>query len=94
MCGKNDFIAHVDDVDSPEQRRAMRLRHAQLGMRMQALAAAALQELEKKVADGKPLGLSREDAEKLRETGEEMERSALGGEDNATISPNTPRKPN
>jgi proline dehydrogenase len=74
----------------------MRRRHLELGLRMQAVASAALQELEEKIAAGRPLNLSREDAETLRDVGAKLEREALGekkrGGDDASIP--SPKKPN
>lgn len=69
-----------DEFDSPEQRRAMRRRHAELGVRMQRIAVAALEELERKMASGEPLNLTRAQAETLRSAGEKIEREALGGD--------------
>jgi hypothetical protein len=70
----------ISDVDSPEQRMQMRKRHAAIGLRMQAVALRALEELEQKVAAGKPLNMTAEDAEKLRDAGAKLEREALGGD--------------
>jgi hypothetical protein len=64
--------------DSIAERRAMRLRQVQIGRRMQLVAAAALAEWEQKLAAGQPLNMSREDAEKLMVTGEQIERQGLG----------------
>jgi hypothetical protein len=78
--------------DSTEARRAMRLRQVQIGRRMQLVASAALRELEQKLAQGKPLDLSRQEAEQLRDVGEEMERRGMRdpGDADAPIPP----KPN
>jgi hypothetical protein len=65
----------LDDDDSIA---GMRRRHIQIAMRMQALGALGLAELEAKAAAGKPLGLSADDARALLNAGMEMERAALG----------------
>ena len=72
--------------DSITERRAMRLRQAELGRRMQLIAAAALEEWEKKLSRGAPLNMSREDAEKLRDAGAKLEREAM--DDDASMKPN------
>jgi hypothetical protein len=77
----------IIDVDSPEQRTAMRRRHVELGRRMQAVAVAALEELEAKIAAGQPLGLSREDAGALLDVGRRLEREALGEREQAADAP-------
>jgi urease beta subunit len=64
--------------DSIAERRAMRLRQIQIGRRMQLVAAAALAEWERKIADGQPLNIAREDAMRLMATGEQIERLGLG----------------
>ena len=64
--------------DSAIERRAMRLRQVQIGRRMQLVASAALAEWEKKIADGQPLNIAREDALRLMATGEQIERLGLG----------------
>lgn len=66
------------DVDSPDQRLQMRKRHASIGLRMQAVALRALEELEQKVAAGQSLNLNAEDAKTLLDAGAKLERSALG----------------
>jgi hypothetical protein len=68
----------IIDVDSPEQRMAMRRRHVLIGRRMQAVALRALEELEAKVAAGQPLRLSARDAKSLFDAGAKLERAALG----------------
>jgi hypothetical protein len=68
-------ITGLDDADSIEE---MRRRHLSIGLRMQAIAVRALEELEQKVAAGQPLGLSAEEAKALLDAGAELERSALG----------------
>lgn len=86
----------IIDVDSPEARIAMRRRHLELGLRMQAVGVHALEELEQKIAAGKPLDMSSEDAKKLFDSGATMERLALGEHDDgddAPIPPVPPRKP-
>jgi hypothetical protein len=65
----------LDDDDSIA---GMRRRHIQLAMRMQALGALGLAELEAKVAAGEALNLSAEDAKALRDAGTRLEREALG----------------
>lgn len=72
----NDNIDAID-IDSPEARRDMNKRHADLGRKMQAVALLALAELERKAAEGK-LDVSREDAEKLLASGAKIEREATG----------------
>lgn len=52
-------------------------RHLRIGLRMQAVACAALEELEKKVASGQ-LNLSAEDAKILFDAGTALERAAAG----------------
>jgi len=86
------------DVDSPEQRMAMRRRHASIGRLAQEIALAGLLELKAKLAAGQPLNLTYEEAGKLRGAGLEMEREALGRRqleagdaDDVTLDP---RKPN
>jgi chromosome condensin MukBEF ATPase and DNA-binding subunit MukB len=74
-----DDLSDVD-VDSAEQRLAMRRRQAQLGIRMQRVAIAALEELERKVAAGQPLGVIREQAEKMLAAGQKIERAATAGD--------------
>jgi hypothetical protein len=63
----------------------MRRRHLKIALRMQAVALYALEELERKVAAGKPLNLGAEDAKTLLDAGGKLE--ALGGDD-------SPKKPN
>ena len=70
----------IIDVDSPEQRIAMRKRHLELALRMQAVAIAALKELEQKATIGKPLELTAEDAKALLDTGAKLESAVIGGE--------------
>jgi hypothetical protein len=57
----------------------MRRRHLSVGLRFQAVAVYALEELEKKMASGEPLGLTAEDAKTLLDAGSALERGALGG---------------
>ena len=68
----------ITDVDSPNQRTQMRKRHASIGLRMQAVALRALEELEQKIAAGQPLNLSAHDARTLLDSGAKLERVALG----------------
>ena len=84
------------DVDSSEQRLAMRKRHVELGRRMQRVATVALAELEAKIAAGQPLGLNREDASALLDAGAKIERAALGETeyDGDTSSPDSLKKLN
>jgi len=70
--------SEAPDFDSHEARAAMRRRHVELGLRLQAVANYALAELERKVAAGQPLNMNREQAETLRDAGEKIEREALG----------------
>jgi hypothetical protein len=70
--------------DSAIERREMRRRHASMGRRMQLVASYAVEELERKMAAGEPLNLSREEAEKLKAVGEELERKATRGEPGPT----------
>jgi hypothetical protein len=67
----------IPGFDDAEAILAMRRRHLEIGMRMQAVAVAALKELEQKVASGQPLNLSTEDAKKLLDAGTALERAAL-----------------
>ena len=69
----------TEEFDSPEARLAMRKRHVELGLRLQRIALYAIEELERKAADGEPLGLSAEDAEKLLDVGRKLECLAAGG---------------
>jgi hypothetical protein len=89
-------IGDIGDFDSPEAIIAMRKRHLEFGLRMQAIAVCALEELEQKAVAGKPLGVSREEAETLREAGAKLEREAMGEKerdaDKASIP--SPKKPN
>jgi hypothetical protein len=71
MADKDKF--EHDDVE------AMRRRHLSVGLRFQAIAVYALEELEKKMASGQPLGLTAEDAKTLLDAGAALERGALGG---------------
>jgi hypothetical protein len=82
------------DFDSPEQQLAMRKRHAALGLRMQSIAIQALEELEQKLAAGKPLNLTREDAKTLLAAGAKLERTALGEKEPDDDRPILPPKPN
>jgi hypothetical protein len=84
MDDRDDIVA----FDSPEAITAMRRRHLELGLRMQRVAIAALEELEQKVAAGKPLGLTGEDAEKLLDAGAKLEREAMGGDLDSLKKPN------
>ena len=75
-------------LDDEESIASMRQRHVRIGLRMQALAVRALEELEAKVAAGKPLGVTAEDAKALLDVGATLEREALGQKepkDNAPI---------
>jgi hypothetical protein len=56
----------------------MRKRHLRIGIRFQAVAVYALEELEAKMASGQPLNLSAEDAKILLDAGAKIERAALG----------------
>jgi hypothetical protein len=78
MTNSDKRVPGLDDTDSVV---AMRRRHLSIGLRMQALACIALEELEAKVAAGQPLGLSAEDAKALLDAGAELERAALGGKE-------------
>jgi predicted transcriptional regulator len=71
----------MDDihVGSPQAIAEMNRRHLSIAFRMQAVAVAALEEWERKIAAGEPLNVSAEDAKALLDAGREMERSALGG---------------
>jgi hypothetical protein len=80
------------DFDSAAARVAMRRRHLQIGLRMQAIATYALEELERKIATGEPLGLSAEDAKKLLAAGEKLEREAIRSRGNE--EPVLLKKPN
>jgi hypothetical protein len=86
-----------DKFDSPEAIVQMRKRHLSIGLRMQAVAVHALEELEQKVAAGKPLNLSAEDAKTLLDAGAKLEREALGEKerdgDDASV-PDSLKKPN
>ena len=64
-----------DKPDSPTAIDEMRKRHLVLGIQMQAVAAAALRELQEKAAQGR-LDMTLSDAQKLRETGLELERQS------------------
>ena len=82
----------IIDVDSVEQRMAMRKRHAEIGRQMQAVGLRALVELERRVASGE-IVLSTEDALELVRAGSEMRRLAQGKNlDDAPPKP--PTKPN
>ena len=87
-------IPGLDDPDSIEE---MRRRHLSIGLRMQAIAVRALEELEAKVDAGQPLSLSAEDAKALLDTGAKLERRALGEkelpDDSGAPIPTT-KKPN
>jgi hypothetical protein len=76
----------VDGVDDAESIAEMRVRHLRLGMRMQAIATKAIEELEKKVKAGQPLGLSAEDARRLLDAGVELEQRALGRKEPDDVS--------
>jgi hypothetical protein len=92
----NDIDDIGDNFDSPEAIRAMRRRHLKFGLRMQAVAIRALEELEEKMAAGKPLNLRSGDAKTLLDAGAKLEREALGEKerdaDKASIP--SPKKPN
>lgn len=86
-----------DNFDSPAAVIAMRRRHLELGLRMQAVALRALEELERKAEAGQPLNLSAEDAKALHDLGSKLERAALGEkerEDDPSIAPDSLKKPN
>jgi hypothetical protein len=91
MAEKSD--KRTPGLDDPESIASMRHRHVRLGMRMQALGALALEQLEKKAKAGEPLNLSAEDAKTLHDGGLKLESEALGEkepkDDNAPI----PKKP-
>ncbi|MFZ0418415.1 MAG: hypothetical protein WAM04_09925 [Candidatus Sulfotelmatobacter sp.] len=78
----------MDDIDigSPQAIAEMNRRHLSIALRMQAVAAAALEEWERKIVAGEPLNVSAEDAKALLDAGREMEREALGGD----LSPKKP----
>ena len=82
------MIVIDDEFDSPAAIRESRRRRAALGVRMQMVAARALEELEAKIAAGQPLNMTREQAETLRNAGEEIEREALGGDPTDLKRPN------
>jgi hypothetical protein len=81
------------EFDSPEARRSMRRRHLAIALRMQAVAVAALEELEQKVAAGKPLEMTGEDAHKLLDCGARLERTALGEKEHDDGDPAIPFVP-
>lgn len=87
-----------DNFDSPAAVMAMRRRHLELGLRMQAVALRALHELERKAEAGQPLNLSAEDAKTLFDAGAKLERTALGRRkqegDDESIAASSPKKPN
>lgn len=66
-------------LDDAETIIAMRKRHLAAGLRMQAVALRALEELEQKIAAGEPLGITAEDAKTLSSAGEQLERDAFRG---------------
>jgi hypothetical protein len=78
MANENKRVPGLDDAESIE---AMRRRHLSIGLRMQRVAIIALEEWERKVAAGEPLGLSAEDARTLLDAGAKLEREALGKKD-------------
>jgi hypothetical protein len=63
-------------VNDPSEIAKMKERHLSMGLRMQALAARALQELEAKAASGQPLNLGEKDAQTLFDAGVKLERDA------------------
>jgi len=86
----------IIDVDSPEQRIAMRKRHLEIGLRMQRVAITALEELEQKIAAGKPLGLTGEEAKVMFDAGRALEVRATDDErrDGDDPSKSSSKKPN
>ena len=83
-----DDINIGDNFDGPEARRAMRRRHVELAIRMQAIASAALAEWECKIAAGEPLNVSAQDAKALLDAGRELERESCDGDDDSPKKPN------
>jgi hypothetical protein len=89
-------IPGLDDDDSIA---GMRRRHIQIAMRMQALGALGLEELEKKAKAGEPLNLTAEDAKTLLDAGAKLERAALGEKEreqdaDGSLAPIVNKKPN
>src|ERR1035441_7416959 len=76
MTNSDKRVPGLDDTDSVV---AVRRVSRAIGLRMQALACIALEELEAKVAAGQPLGLSAEDAKALLDAGAGPQRGGPGG---------------
>ena len=77
------FDVHEDQLHREEmarQRTDMNRRHMKLGILMQSIGAHALAELQQKVEQKLPLGLSAEEAKGLMDTGAKIERAAHGPE--------------
>ena len=74
MANEDKRIPGLDDAGSIE---AMRRRHLSIGLRMQALAVRALEELEQKIEAGERLDMTAEDAKTLLDAGAKLERAAL-----------------
>lgn len=74
----------------------MRRRHLEVALRMQAVALYALEELERKVAAGEPLGLSAMDAKTLLKAGQALEVRTKGHEerDGGDTPKPSPKNPN
>lgn len=90
----NERILGLDDDDSIED---MRRRHLSVGLRMQAIAIRAFEELEQKAAAGEPLNLTAENAKTLLDAGAKLEREALGEKEpdgDGSLGPIINKKPN
>jgi hypothetical protein len=96
MTTSNTKIGVEPDFDSPEARMAMRKRHLEIALRMQAVALYALEELERKVAARERVRPSATDAQTLLEAGRTLEFRATGPEerDGGDAPKRSPKKPN
>jgi hypothetical protein len=77
------FDIYQDELHRAEMSRArtdMNKRHLKLGILMQSIGAHALAELQQRVEQKLPLGLSADEARALMSEGAKMERSAHGPE--------------
>ena len=57
----------------------MRLRHAEIGRRLQEIGIAALEELEQKIKSGEPLNLTAAECKTLLDVGRQLESEGRRG---------------
>jgi hypothetical protein len=81
------------DLDSRERSRAMQQRHVQIVLRLQDLVIRALEEMEQKIAEGKPLNLTAGECKALLDVGRKLAPWVMGDQMPTLLDPSS-KKPN